>query len=308
MLPTAAELDATASRAGAAVTAWHAGRPLACVAAAFADCDPDATGQVADAAAALLADASWIAALLEPLIAALAADPWFEPPLRVTRDRLRTTVQLIDLPAGTLGATIFDGAALAASAPDATLVASGRLMIARYHVAGGARLLRWEAGAAGDDFQAAAAPPLRALPPVPLRDGDVVRIDGRTRAHLVEGSGADVVALTFATRAAGLTREYDRATGRVLRAAINDEAMSRTRLLLALLRIDGRRNAGACFAAATRAPAFHLRWAAMREWLALDASAALLRLHELAATDPHPELRAVAQATVPLVEARLCRA
>jgi hypothetical protein len=308
MLPTAAELHAAAPRTRAVVEAWQAGASLGHIAAAFADCDPDAIDQVADAAAALLADARWIAPLLEPLLAALAADPWFEPPLRVTRDRLRTTMQLVDLPAGMLSATIFDGAALATPAPDATLVASGRLVVARYHVAGGARLLQWEAGSAGDEFRAATAPPLRTLPAIVLRDGDVVRIDGRTRAHLVEGCGADVVALTFATRATGLSREYDRATGRILRAATNDEDMSRTRLLLALLRIDGRRDADACFAAATHAPAFHVRWAAVREWLALDAAAALPRLRELAATDPHPEVRAVAQATLPLMEARLCRA
>jgi hypothetical protein len=307
MLPTAAELDATVARARATVEAWQTGPAVGRVAAAFAGCAPLAIEPVADAATALLSDATWIAPMLAPLIVALAADPWFAPPLRITRDRLRTTVQLLDLPAGTLGATIFDGGALAAGAPDATLVASGRLVVARYHAAGGARMLRWEAGGVGADFRAATAPPLRPLAPVALRDGDVLRIDGRTRAHLVEGGGADVVALTFTTRAAGLTREYDRATGRILRAATSDDAVSRTRLLLALLRVDGRRDAGACFAAATRAPAFHLRWAAVREWLALDAPAALPRLRELAADDPHPEVRAVAQATLPLVEARLCR-
>jgi hypothetical protein len=45
----------------------------------------------------------------------------------------------------------------------------------------------------------------------------------------------------------------------------------------------------------------------MREWLALDAAAALPRLRALA-DDPHHEVRAAARATLPLVEARLCPA
>lgn len=306
-LPSAAEWEAAGRRSRTVAQAWQDSAAVAHVRAAFAGLDARATDDVGGAAAELLRDAAWIAPLLAPLLEALAADPWFEPPLRVTRDRLRTTVQILDLPAGILSATVFDGTALAA-APNATLVASGRLVVARYHVAGAARLRRWHAGPAGDSFNAATAAPLVALSPLTLDDGDVHRIDGRTHAHLVEGSGRDVVAITFATRASGLVREYDRATLRLLRTATNDEAESRTRLLLSLLRIEGRRDAGPAFEEVTHAPAFHLRWTAMREWLALDAAAALPRLRDLAAADPHADVRAAAQATLPLVEARLCRA
>lgn len=307
MLPEGAVLDASARRARVVALAWRDDPAVRYVSDMLAQVPPDAIEQVADAAAVLLADDGWIAPLFAPLIAALAEDPWFEPPLRVTRDPLRTTVQLLDLPAGTLTATVFDGAALAAQHA-ATLTASGRLSVARYHRAGGARLLRWDAGPADAAFSAATAPPLRPLPPRLLDDGEVVRIDGRVRAHLIEGCGGEMVVLTFATRGGGLTREYDRATGTLLRAATNDEAESRTRMLLTLLRLGERRDAAACFDTATRAPAFHLRWAAMREWLALDAAAALPRLRALAQGDPHPEVRDVARRTLPLVEERLCRA
>ena len=256
----------------------------------------------------VLQDDGWITPLLTPLIAALADDPWFEPPLRVTRDRLRTTVELLEVPAGVLSATVSDGAALATPAAETTLVASGRLMVARYVVANGARLLRWHADEANARFCAAAAPPLVAMPPLTLNDGDMVTIDGRTRAHLIEGTGGEVVALTFATRSAGLMREYARDGGRLLLVAAIDQDQSRTRLLLTLLRHEARRDAAAYFEAATHAPAFHLRWAAMREWLALDATTALPRLRTLAASDPHPEVSAAARATLPLVEARLCHA
>lgn len=308
MLPTAAAWAAAERRSERVAEDWFASAPVAHLRAAFADVDPLAVDAVAEVARDILDDADWITPLLVPLIAALANDPWFEPPLRVTRDRLRTTVELLELPAGMLSATVFDGAALATPTTETTLVASGRLMVARYPVTNGARLLRWHAGEADARFRAAEAPPLAAMPPLTLHDGDVVTIDGRTRAHLIEGTGGEVVALTFATRTAGLVREYARDTGHLLRVGATDQDQSRTRLLLTLLRHEGRRDAAGCFEAATHAPAFHLRWAAMREWLALDATTALPRLRTLAATDPHPEVRAAARTTLPLVEARQCRA
>ncbi len=64
-------------------------------------------------------------------------------------------------------------------------------------------------------------------------------------------------------------------------------------------------DAGDRFEAATRDPAHFLRWGAMREWLALDVAAATPRLEEMAAGDPHPEVRAAARATLPLVARRI---
>lgn len=307
-LPSAAAWAEAGRRARTVAADWRDGAAVAQVRAAFAGRDPAAIDAIGDAALALLREPDWIVPLLAPLVAALAADPWFDPPLRVTRDRLRTTVRLLDLPAGTLAATVYDGAALAAPPAGATLVASGRLVLVRYHVAGGARLHRWYAGRADARFVAADATPLAARPARPLADGDVVRVDGRTHAHLLEGGGGEVVAITFTTRGSGLMREYDRASGRLRRAATTDEDESRTRMLLTLLRSEGRSDAAACFDAATHAPAFHLRWTAMREWLALDPGAALPRLRALARADPHPEVRALARATLPIVEAHSCRA
>ena len=141
-----------------------------------------------------------------------------------------------------------------------------------------------------------------------LADGEVVVLDGRTEATLLDPVPGDVVTVSFAAHGGGLTREYDRATGRLVRAASNDEAASRTRMLLTLLRVSARADAGNAFDAATRADAFHLRWAAMREWLALDAHAALPRLRALADGDPHPQVRATARVTLAQVEDRLCLA
>ncbi|MEH3099573.1 hypothetical protein [Sphingomonas adhaesiva] len=308
MIPSRAVLAASTERSHRVAQGWRSTETIAFLADAFAGCDPHAADAVADVAEAVLADAGWIAPLLAPLLDALATDPWFEPPIRVTRDTLRTTALLLELPAATLTATILSAKAMADAPAAQTLAASGRLSVARYHHAGGARLSRWSAGEIEPGFTTATAPPLMPLPPLPLHDGMVCRIDGRRFAHLIHDAASDVAILTFATRGGGLTREYDRATGRLVRAATSDDAASRTRLLLTLLRVDGRRDAGAHFATATCDSAFHLRWDAMREWLALDLSAAVPRLREMAAHDPHDEVRAAAARTLPIVEARLCLA
>ncbi|PCG14844.1 MULTISPECIES: hypothetical protein [Sphingomonas] len=298
MIPSRAALAAAAERSAPIARAWHDGDAVRHATAAFAALAPDDADRVADAAATLLADAAWIAALLAPLAAALREDPWFDAPLRVARDTRRTVVRLLDLPAATVSATV------AVGDPDAaTLTVPGRLAVTRYHRARGARLLRWDAGPP----DAAYALPLAALPVIDLHDGLVLRTDGRREAMLIDAA-APVATVTVATRAPVMVREYERATGRLLRIATGDEAASRTHMLLTLLRIAGRTDAGDRFDAATRADAFHLRWEAMREWLALDADAALPRLRELAAGDPHGEVRATAAATLARIGSAPCPA
>jgi hypothetical protein len=75
-------------------------------------------------------------------------------------------------------------------------------------------------------------------------------------------------------------------------------------MLLAFLRLAGRADAGPQFDAATRDPAFHLRWAAMREWLALDARAAMPRLEAMMVADPHVEIREAAARTLATIRLR----
>lgn len=258
--------------------------------------------EAATAAERLLADGAWVAALLQPLIHALAEDPWKQPPLRLARDRGRLGLQLYAGAAGALTASVLDRAVARTAPPATTLVCSGRIVVVRYHRAAGWRLERWLLDGATDTLLPATL--------LPLADGMVVRQDGRRGAtQLVpHGIGGDVVTVTFATAAGGNAREHDRATGALLRLGASSEADSRTRMLLTLLRLSGRHDAAACFDAATRGAAFDVRWAAMREWLALDAAAAAPRLAAMAADDPHEQVRAAAVATLPLVEARLCRA
>lgn len=294
-------LDAAAARSFAAAARFRASEPYRALEAAFAG------NAVEDAAAIVLADAEWVGALIAPLVAALADDPWFEPPFRVARDGLRIGTVLFENPAVSIAATVLSADALSAAPRPQTVVVPGRLTLTHYVRAGNARLRLWDAEPMGEDFSAETARPCRPAPDLVLRDGAVVRLDGRTRGHLIESAQSDVVTLNATIRAATApyAREYAIGSGALVRIATNDDRAARTQMLLAYLRLAQRPGAQQRFAAATRDPAFFLRWGAMREWLAIDTRAALPRLREMAEADPNAEVRAAARATLALVEHRI---
>jgi hypothetical protein len=254
-------------------------------------------------ARALLADGGWIADLIVPLVDGLRSDPWFDPALRITRDRLRTAVVLADLPEVTLTASVTSAAALAQLALPATLVLSGRRAVTLHVRGGGAEVRRWRLAEAG---------PRRCfeIECQHLRDGDLIEQDGRREARLIVAATRDVVTVTATAKpgADPLIHEYSTADGRFVRSATADDRTSRAELLLALLRASGRADAGNCFDRMSRDPAFHLRWAAMREWLMLDARAARPRLAEMAAGDPDDAVRTAAAQTLGRLDARMAAA
>ncbi len=287
---------------------WREGPAFRAATAVFAGCgeSPEAA---ADCAEALLAQDGWAAALIAPLVEALAADPLFEPALKFNRDARRVGAVLFDCPAVSIAASVSSAARMAMLPPPRTIVFTGRIAVIRVIRGGGAKSRRWTL----------APPPARTAPELtrcvdsgsqPLQDRAVYRMDGRTQAQLVAGATDDVVTLVASVRAgaAPLMREYDIASGALVRVADADDRPSRTAMLLRFLRVTGKADAGDCFAAATCAPDFHLRWAAMREWLALDAERAMLRLAALAQADPNDEVRAAAARMLPTVRRRIAEA
>lgn len=300
-LPDRTTLEAAAGRSFAVAAAFRASAPYRGLEDLFAEV------AIERAISTLLSDHGWVGELIAPLIAALAEDPWFEPPFRVARDGLRIGTVLFEDTDVSIAATVLSADALAAVSPPQSVVVPGRVTVTRYVRSGGARLRLWEAEAMRADFSAATAKPCVALPDLRPADGEIVRIDGRTQGHILADATGDVVTLSATLRAPTIpyAREYAIDSGALVRVATNDDRASRTQMLLAYLRLAGRRGSEACFAAATRDPAFFLRWAAMREWLASDAGAALPRLREMAADDPNDEVRAAALATLAMIEQRL---
>lgn len=297
-----AALDAAAARS-ARIAAGFADHPVnRMLRAAFVG---DDAGTLADTAERMLAREDWLADLLAPLIAAMRAEPLFEPPVDAQRDAVRFSTILFDQPNMTITATILSADALAVAPPTRSVTLAGRLAVIRYARAGGARRQLWTAQSAEPDFHAAAAGRCAMTLDQPLADGMVVRLDGRTQGQVIYGATADLVTITATVRsgASAYVREYRLADGALLRCAMLDERPARIQMLLAYLRLARRADAGACFAAAVQDAAFFLRWPAMREWLALDARAALPDLRAMAERDPHDEVRAAARATLAMIVA-----
>ena len=310
---TRAALIAAREAGRGAIRKWRHGEAHRALEALFADCAASDAEEAMNRATKLLRDGGWAGALLQPLIDALAADPLFEPPFKASRDGLRVGAVLFDCPAVAISACVTGAAAMRRRPPPASCTFSGRLAVTRFIRAGGATLRRWRTAPAGPDFRAAEAPPCTDMAPLRLADGIVHAIDGRREAQLLADARGDVVTLVATIRAgaAPLMREHAIGDGKLLRVASGDDRASRAEVLLAFLRLAGRADAAPQFDAASRDPAFHLRWAAMREWLALDARAALPRLEAMAADDPHIEIREAAARTLAVVRPRLgaaCRA
>lgn len=296
---------AGARRRSAPINAdWLAG-PVATLAAHFAGIDNAAALEAR--AAACLGHPHWVEQLLVPMIDALRADPWYEPPFKVSRDRLRTGVVLLDCPAVTISATVTSAAELNQLPPPATVILPGRVTLTRYVRGGKARMRRWRAESADAAFSAATAEPAQEIATLVLEDGALIRQDGRTSGHLLGYAECDIVALIATIKAGAnpLVREYAIADGAFVRAACADDTASRTEMLLTFLRVSARADAGSLFDSASRHPAFHLRWAAMREWLMLDAYAARSRLDEMRSHDPNIEVRKAAGTTLAALDQRL---
>lgn len=302
-MPDRAALAAAAARS-ARVAATHADHPVnRMLQAAFAGND---VATLADVAERVLARADWVIDLLAPLIAEMRADPLFEPPVEAQRDALRFSTVLFDRPNVTITATALSADALAVAGVARSVTISGRVSVIRYVRGGGARRRLWTAEPAGADFRAAQAAPCTVTPDEPLADGTVVRLDGRTQGQVIAGARSDLLTVTAMIRpgASAYVREYATADGALLRCAMRDERPARTQMLLAYLRLANRTDAAVCFAAAVKDDAFFLRWPAMREWLALDAPAALPHLRAMAEADPHDEVRGAARATFAAIVAR----
>lgn len=118
---------------------------------------------------------------------------------------------------------------------------------------------------------------------------------------------AVLLRLTIAApNAAGLTQRYYTAeNGALLRTNCADPLAARNMLALSALRAMGRGDALPDMLAMSRQPLASLRWQALRECLATDMAGTLPLLREYAASDPDPQICAMAKALVLQVEQRL---
>jgi hypothetical protein len=297
--------------AGDAFLRWRAEQPaLAGLRTRLEALGEDADGPaLIEAARPLIEDIGWATALVVELVRAVAADPWFEPPLRAldharqrglvlhADGRLRISVHTVPLESIAAYKVGVSGGR--------SVGFTGALTLFRIVRAAGAVLDLWEAPPVGADFAAARAGRCRRAGRIVLKDGMVFTIDGRRQAWTIARQQGDMVMLqaTARLRDAPLAIEYDAASGAFLSASATDGGVARLQLMATLLRLMQRRDAAPAIAALAEEGPFFLRWHMARELAATDRAVARPLLARMAAGDPHDEIRAAAERTLALIAA-----
>ena len=254
-----------------------------------------------------LADTRWLRARIGAALALLAADAFARPPLRIVGGggaaggvilaecgAIRLSLQLLPFEAGAV--------------PVTALFVPGRAVI-RVLAAGGAQLtlhhVAVTAAEEGGTFTAAGAARCRSDPPCALADGAMLRLDTARTSFTIAGASRDVLLLELAVQPPSSlpTRSYDPGSGRLVHVSASRRDSSFRQMALGLLREMACRDAAPLFVAAVGSGDFAVRWAAMRDFVALDPAAAYPHLARMASGDPHPELRRAAVATLALYPA-----
>lgn len=260
---------------------------------------------------------------LASLIGAAARDPYFRPPLPQTTTDVSAGLALFDDPRLWVAAAVTRVDAIAAwklaKAGPASITFTGSLFAMKFLKAGGATLSFWSAPEADAAFSAERSGRCRFVGRRVIEDGEVLVMDGRTESFVFEHAVSDIVHVQAQIRvdAGPLLVEYDSDTMEFVGVSSTDEASSRTQMMITLLRMMGRADAAPLIEKVLASPHFYTRWHAMREYLALDADAALPFLIRMAGHDPHADVRSAARrtleaffpdATQPEPEAIKCRA
>ena len=253
-----------------------------------------------------LSDTRWLCGRLDAAQALMAADPFVRPPLRpvgggggdcgglilAERGAIRLTLQLRPF-------------AASATAPTSALFVPGHAAL-RVLRSGGALLCEHRVAVSPAEdvgqFTAATAAPCHSQPPRPLREGETILLDTARQSFSLAGGDGDVLLLELTVQPPSRLpiRAYDLASGRLTHVSASRRDSSFRQMALALLRHLGRTDAAPLFVAETASEDFAARWHAMRELIALDAAAARAPLARMAASDPHPEGRRAAAATLAL--------
>ena len=264
----------------------------------------------ADAAIAALlpwlTDTSWLTARLTSALTLLRSDPFARPPLRPVGGADGAPGGLVLADRATIRLTLrLWPFATHSPAPATAIFVPGRAAL-NILASGGAQLRLHQVAVTPAEetgaFTARAAAPCHSAPPRPLQTGETLHLDTARQGFTLIPGANDVLLLELTVQPPSPLpiRSYDPATGHLLHVSSSRRDSSFRAMALTLLRHLGRPDAAPLFDAETHSPDFAARWHAMRELIALDPAAAHAPLAAMAAADPHPEVRAAAQATLAL--------
>jgi hypothetical protein len=252
------------------------------------------------AAERFMARSDEIGLMIEELIAASSADPFFRPPLATVFSEINNGFLLYGDADLTIALGVSSADALAAKKSGArgpaSIVFTGLLTRFQWLRAGGATVSFWEAPEIRPGFTVEASGTCRLAERRRVEDGEAFVMDGRCQSFVIEHASSDMVCLQAAVLAgsAPLAVEYDSKSLAFAGASSTDEASSRVQMMVTLLRLMERNDALPIVESLLASPHFYTRWHLMREMLAMDAEFAHPHLVRMAETDPHPEVRAAA--------------
>ena len=265
------------------------------LAAARADAAGEDRAAALRAIRPLLRDLDWLGALSRHALGAMAADPVHLPPFAASRHGAIGHLALARAGRVTVGVTLLSGAAaryepdMAPAAPQLSF--SGQWTLTRLLSADplvGRRARLTDEGTLGR------------IRPVRLRPGAVLALDEAHQALWMAPPerAAALLRVRIMPVHPRPVRAFDLTTGRPLASVQGDEAMARTLMLMSVLRALGADDAVPLFARIVNDAGGPARWAAMREWLALDAVSAWPRLLVMSEHDGDPAVRKAALATL----------
>lgn len=241
----------------------------------------------------LMADIGWLEGMIDKQCRAMACDPLHLPPLRASLSGPMRHLVLARTERIWVTVTILDPEAALSSTPRQVHF-SGRLtlcrilgrvpLVVRSYRLNGAQMI-----ATGEQVH---------------HPGAMAELDERTEGWRIVSGERPVMLLRAQIAPPGpglapvLASVHDEASGARLSTSSGDEGHARALMMLSLLRAQKRTDAAPLFEEATDAALPHQRWAAMREYLALDTARALPALEAMAAGDADAEVRALARATL----------
>jgi len=291
----------TARAVAGFVDEWSRSADCRRFAEATANLSEPSAEAVIEAVRPLLADDGWVDVLLDGLVARLAADPFFLPPVIPLHSDVHEGLLVfgndkVQISLGVCGAHRL--AAKKSGPRGATSIGfTGQVSMLKFVKAGGASLSLWEAPKIEAGFTAAAAGQCVRTGKRRLADGDLLLVDGRRQSFVIEQARSNLFILqaTVVLDQAPLTVEYDSATHAFVGCAAKDDSASRIQMLTTLLRKLDCEGAFAAIAPFLDHPDFFVRWHAMKELLGIDAVTAVPQLRRMAEQDPHPDARRAAR-------------
>ncbi|HEX2764763.1 MAG TPA: HEAT repeat domain-containing protein [Allosphingosinicella sp.] len=284
------------------------GEPAAARLSARLEASPKEADALLEIARQALCDGSLVADSLRRMTRAARNDPFFRPPIRNSATEMVAGLWLYEHRLLTIFVAVASADALALKRArrtgSASITFTGQRSVYHFLRAGGATVSLWATDPIGEGFSGTPETRCRLVGRRSLRDGDMIAIDGRCEAFVIDSTKSDIVYCQALTPvgAGPLMVEFDADTHRFVAASSGDETSSRTQMMLSLLRTMERTDAVPVFEELLGSPHFYARWQTLRELVALDADAAFPHLGRMANADPHPEVRAAAAAVLALYE------